>query len=397
MKSALDLIAVYPEAGRMTNELLEAATRAAQEAGRRLPSIGSRPSSAEALMAALRANDEAVAEVLRPALTAALPGSGWNTDEHGSGPMPGGDWWVVDPVGGNLNAVYGMADWNIGVSLVRDGRPVLAVLHAPVAGETFTAAAGEGAFLNGVPVHVSDKTDLSVALAGTGQAKPDREPAHANRAGAAIAAMMRHALYVRVSVPVGHQLTQVAAGRMDLHWQFDNLRSHIAPVLIVREAGATVTDLDGKPWQIGSAGYLAAAAGLHAAALTILQRETPMRQVREQVTAAVTQAGEKLLDGYATTACPANKTEMGTASAVRSTVPSTFPLLDLAAGHVDAYWQYECDLIGVSAGALLATEAGGVVTDLRGQPWQPGRTDILAAAPGVHKELLALLRAEGVN
>jgi myo-inositol-1(or 4)-monophosphatase len=255
----------------MTNELLEATTAAVQEAGKKLRFIGSRPSNADGLTAALRANDEAVTEVLRPALTAALPGSGWNTDEHGSGPMPGGDWWVVDPVGGNLNAVYGMADWNIGVGLVRDGRPVLAVLHAPAAGETFTAVAGEGTLLNGMPVHVSGKTDLSVALAGTGQAKPNREPAHAQRAGAAVAAMMQHALYVRASVPVSHQLTQVAAGRMDLHWQFDNLRSHIAPVLIVQEAGATVTDLDGKPWQIASDGYLAAAPGLHAAALSLLR------------------------------------------------------------------------------------------------------------------------------
>jgi myo-inositol-1(or 4)-monophosphatase len=58
---------------------------------------------------------------------------------------------------------------------------------------------------------------------------------------------------------------------MDLHWQFDNLRSHIAPVLIAREAGATVTDLDGEPWQISSTGYLAAAPGLHAAALRVLR------------------------------------------------------------------------------------------------------------------------------
>jgi myo-inositol-1(or 4)-monophosphatase len=77
---------------------------------------------------------------------------------------------------------------------------------------------------------------------------------------------------------------------------------------------------------------------------------------------------------------------------IRSTVPSTFPQLDLAEGHVDAYWQYECDLVGVAAGVLLVTEAGGVVTDLRGEPWQPGHTDILAAAPGVHKELLSLLQ-----
>ena len=82
---------------------------------------------------------------------------------------------------------------------------------------------------------------------------------------------------------------------------------------------------------------------------------------------------------------------------IRSTVPSTFPQLDLAGGHVDAYWQYECDVIGVAAGVLLITEAGGVVTDLHGESWRPGRADILAAAPGVHEELLALLQAEGVH
>ncbi|MFI5932002.1 inositol monophosphatase family protein [Actinoplanes sp. NPDC051494] len=84
-------------------------------------------------------------------------------------------------------------------------------------------------------------------------------------------------------------------------------------------------------------------------------------------------------------------TLLDTVLLVRATVPSTFPLLDLAAGHVDAYWQDECDLIGVAAGVLLVTEAGGVVTDRHGQPWRPGHTDILAAAAGVHTELLEVL------
>ncbi len=231
---------------------------------------GQTPTTTAALVQALRANDDAVSQILKPALLDALPGSQWTSDEHGSGPMPAGEWWVVDPVGGNMNAVQGMPDWNIGVSLVRDGEPVLAVLLAPVPGELFTAIAGAGAFLNETPVRVSAKTDLALALAGTGQARPNRDKANAHRVGDTIAAMMQQALYVRNSVPVGHQLTQVAAGRMDLHWQVENLRSHIAPVLIVREAGATVTDLDGEPWQITSDDYLASAPGLHATALSVL-------------------------------------------------------------------------------------------------------------------------------
>jgi myo-inositol-1(or 4)-monophosphatase len=251
--------------------VLNDVTSAVLAAAPRIKPAESRPTTREALFAALGANDEAVTEVLRPVLTGALPGSQWSTDEHGSGPMPGGDWWVVDPVGGNMNAVQGMPDFNIGVSLVRDGQPVLAVLHAPATGETFTAIAGEGAFLNGEPLRVSTKDDLALALTGTGQAEANREAAHARRAGAAVAAMMQHALYVRSSVPVGQQLVQVAAGRMDLHWQFDNLRSHIAPLLIVREAGGIVTDLDGRPWHIAADNYLAAAPGVYAAALDVLR------------------------------------------------------------------------------------------------------------------------------
>src|SRR2546423_5704365 len=174
----------------MPIDLLEATTTAVRKAGKQLRSIGSRPSNPEALKAPLRANDDAVTEVLRPVLTAALPRSGWDTDEHGSGQMPDGDWWVVDPLGGNLHALYGPADLNIGARLVRDGQPVLAVLHTPLAGETFTAVAGAGTLLNGVPVHVSEKTDLSLALAGTGQAKPNRDPANARRGGAALPALI---------------------------------------------------------------------------------------------------------------------------------------------------------------------------------------------------------------
>lgn len=251
-------------------ELLDILVTALPIAATRVARPERRFTTAPELTAALAANDDAVTEALRPALLAALPGSRWTADEHGEGPMPAGDWWVVDPVGGNLNAIQGTPDWNIGVSLVRDGHVVLAALHAPAAGEMFTAVAGVGAALNGAASTVSSKTDLRLALTGTGQARPSTDPVHADLRGRAIAAMLPNALTVRQSIPVGQNLTHVAAGRADVHWQFENLRSHIAPVLIAREAGATVTDLDGEPWAITSEGYVAAAPGVHAEALAVL-------------------------------------------------------------------------------------------------------------------------------
>jgi myo-inositol-1(or 4)-monophosphatase len=75
---------------------------------------------------------------------------------------------------------------------------------------------------------------------------------------------------------------------------------------------------------------------------------------------------------------------LGQALLVRATVPTTFPMLLVAGGQVDLFWQYEPALPGVAAGVLLVTEAGGTVSDIAGRPWRPGSPDILAAAPGLH-------------
>jgi myo-inositol-1(or 4)-monophosphatase len=257
----------------MTEQLLPQVIAAVRRAGARLLtrySTENRVATFDELMAAVRANDAASLDILRPALTAALPGSHWEEDEHAMGPIPDGDWWITDPVGGNVNLVHGMTDWNIGVTLVRDGRPALAVLYLPLTDELFTAVDGQGAVLNGVPLRVSDKRELTAALTGTGQARPTREPAAARLAGASIEAMMRETLLVRASVPLPHLLAQLAAGRMDLVWQYDNVRSNIGPLLVVREAGGVVTHLDGSPWTIAGDGYLASAPGLHAAAVAVL-------------------------------------------------------------------------------------------------------------------------------
>jgi myo-inositol-1(or 4)-monophosphatase len=80
---------------------------------------------------------------------------------------------------------------------------------------------------------------------------------------------------------------------------------------------------------------------------------------------------------------------------VRATVPSTFPMLLVAAGHHDVFWQYEPTLPGVAAGNLLITEAGGVVSRVDGSPWVPGSPDILVAAPGLHADAREILVSVG--
>ncbi|WP_216893654.1 inositol monophosphatase family protein [Nocardia alni] len=80
---------------------------------------------------------------------------------------------------------------------------------------------------------------------------------------------------------------------------------------------------------------------------------------------------------------------------VRNTVPTMFPMLDVAAGHYDLFWQYDPDLPGTVAGTLLATEAGAVVSTVSGAPWRIDSTDVLVAAPGVHAAALEALAEVG--
>jgi myo-inositol-1(or 4)-monophosphatase len=78
---------------------------------------------------------------------------------------------------------------------------------------------------------------------------------------------------------------------------------------------------------------------------------------------------------------------------VRASVPSTFPMLLVAAGHNDVFWQYQPVLPGVAAGVLLITEAGGTVTRIDSSPWNPGSPDILAASPALHRAAADALAA----
>ncbi|MCX5387004.1 3'(2'),5'-bisphosphate nucleotidase CysQ [Streptomyces sp. NBC_00083] len=227
----------------------------------------------EELMDALAANDDAVLDVLRPRLTALRPGAGWVEEELAGGALPAGEWWVVDPAEGNVNHLHALPDWAVTATLVRENQPVLTVVHLPLTGETYTALAGGGAYLDGRPLHVSDTADLGLSIVATSQARPDEAEAVTRRIGSSITAMLLDALVVRTSVPATLHLVNVAAGRIDAFWQFAGARADLLPgALLVQEAGGRVSDAEGRPWTTQSDSMLAAAPGVHADAVATLSR-----------------------------------------------------------------------------------------------------------------------------
>ncbi|MGM9479608.1 inositol monophosphatase family protein [Roseateles sp. NT4] len=256
--------------------LLAAAVAAVRAAGAvmlaRFDAQARTPDDLAGVVRAIHANDDASLAVARRLLERARPGAGWVDDELEGGALPDGEWWVFDPVEGNVNHVHGQAEWGISATLVRDNQPVLTAVYEPVADRLYTAVRGSGAaYENGVPMRASKKTELKAAIVTTGQARPGETADTYRRLGASVTAMLNAALVVRMTVPATFQLGQVAAGQIDGFWQYSDVRSGLAAgALLVAEAGGRVTDTRGNPWTLASEDFLASAPGVHREAVQAL-------------------------------------------------------------------------------------------------------------------------------
>ena len=152
------------------------------------------------------------------------------------------------------------------------------MLHSPWLKETYAAKRGEGAKRNGIPIEPSRKKSLDAAVAATSQ-PPFVTRRHPRRqaAGTSLTAVLKKALAVRNFGPTSWQVADVAAGRLDLFWQYGRDAANLAgAALIAREAGAVVTAADGAPWTPSAGSFVATAPALHALVLDALsQAEYP--------------------------------------------------------------------------------------------------------------------------
>ena len=165
--------------------------------------------------------------------------------------------WFVDPLDGTTNFVHRLPAFAVSLGLVHRGVPEVGVVHVPRLGETFWAARGAGAFLDGQPLRVSDCARLAEAILATGFPYRRNELAHDNLAN--FARFFPDVRGLRRMGAAAVDLAYTAAGRFDGFWEL-----HLAPhdvaagALLVREAGGSVTDADGgDDWLRG--GHLVAA------------------------------------------------------------------------------------------------------------------------------------------
>jgi myo-inositol-1(or 4)-monophosphatase len=159
--------------------------------------------------------------------------------------------WVVDPLDGTTNYLYGHPGFGVSIALEREGLPVLGVVNDPVHEELFTAIGGGGARRNGAPIRPSRTTELGSALVATGFSY---DPRRREAQGAVLAAVIDHIRDIRRMGAAAVDLCSVACGRVDAfyerglkHWDMS------AGALIAAEAGARVAAIGGGPVAPGSA------------------------------------------------------------------------------------------------------------------------------------------------
>ena len=170
---------------------------------------------------------------------------------------------VADPLDGTTNYLHDFPWYCVSIAALVDAEPVAgAILNVPT-GELFTATAGGGARRSGQPIAVSRIDAPRRALIGTGF--PFRHAEEVDPYVRIMADVMREVAGLRRPGSAALDLADVACGRFDAFWEFRLAPWDVAAgILLVREAGGLVTDLDGEPARVAHAPLVAGNPTMHA-------------------------------------------------------------------------------------------------------------------------------------
>lgn len=184
------------------------------------------------------ASDHAVETLLRERLAVLRPGDTVVGEEHGGVVTDSGVAWVVDPIDGTVNFLYGLPWYAVSVAAVRDGVSLAGAVVEPASGRLWSASAGGGATLDGRPLRVSGATEAAISLLGTGFAYSSVRRARQARL---IAGLLPHVRDVRRTGSAALDMCAVAAGWTDAYLEHGcNWWDWAAAALIAAEAGAVV-------------------------------------------------------------------------------------------------------------------------------------------------------------
>lgn len=156
------------------------------------------------------------------------------------------DYWLIDPLDGTTNFAHGLPGFTICLSYLQAAQPVLGVIYLPILDELFYAQKGQGAFRNGKPISVSGQGALEQSLLATGF------PYAFDQVDFDVFGNWQRLFYqsrgVRHLGCASLNLAYVACGRLDGFWEYGfKAWDMAAGMVLVQEAGGTITRIDGGP------------------------------------------------------------------------------------------------------------------------------------------------------
>ena len=227
-------------------ELAERAARAAGEVlmtyyGRVPEGLDSKTSATDPVSDA----DREAERVIRELLSAERPDDGLVGEEGSHIEGEHSRRWIVDPLDGTVNFLYGLRAWGVSIALEDEDGVAVGVVFNPVSGECFAAERGRGATMSGRPIQVTDCGSLDRAMVSTGFSYEARR--RAEQAGVLVELLPR-IRDLRRAGAAALDLAYVAAGRVDAFYERGLKRwDEAAGLLLVHEAGGVTADLDGEP------------------------------------------------------------------------------------------------------------------------------------------------------
>jgi len=199
-----------------------------------------------------------------------LPEAGFIGEEGHFDRSDSGWDWIIDPLDGTTNYLHGIPFWCTSVALVYNNEPVLGVIYSPVTSEMFSAWKGGGAFLNGSVCKVSDVQFLNKSLIATGFPYDDfgKQEAYMHL----LKELMPKCRGIRRIGSAALDLAYVACGRFESFYEYGlNSWDVAAGVIIVREAGGTVTNFKNMPEAVFSEELCATNALVHQELLEMIR------------------------------------------------------------------------------------------------------------------------------
>ncbi len=207
-----------------------------------------------------------------------FPGHGIVAEEETTIRNGSGFTWIVDPLDGTTNYAHGYPCFSVSIALEQEGEIIAGVVYDPMRDELFSAGKGQGACLNGKPIHVSAIDSLIKSLLATGFPY-DRKVSEKNNLNYFHDLLMA-SQEVRRDGSAALDLCSVAAGRFDGFWELKLKPWDVAAgSLIVQEAGGMVSDLSGNRFNIHAEEIVASNGRIHSSMIEILQKAEQPRSV----------------------------------------------------------------------------------------------------------------------